>query len=177
MELIGIPWRWKMGFIASCYAAIFALAAAMIGYRHFAALRNPNDFNGGMAAGGDLILEIGIGGLLLIPTFLLALVIRDREEMYTWFSKVLLGFSLTAPISLGLLHIPAVAQSDGFLGFFCMYRMFGAPVVMMWLATGRALARFRTAKRLTGWAVAIEAGTVVVAIALLFFAGKTGPGQ
>ena len=57
------------------------------------------DFNGGMAAAGDWMLEIFIGGLLLIPTFFLALVIRKREAIYTAFSRVLFGFSLTAPIS------------------------------------------------------------------------------
>lgn len=144
----------------------------MIAFRYFAALQNPNDFNGGMAAGGDLILELGIGCLLLIPTFLLALTIRDREAIYLSFSKALLGFSLTAPISLGLVLIPAVAQTDNIVGYICMYRLFGTPVVMMWLAAGRLLARFRPAKRFTGWALAIEAGTLAVAIALLFFSGK-----
>ncbi len=171
-----MPWRVKMGLIASCYVAIFALAAVAIVARYFAALRNPNDFNGGMAAGGDLILEIGIGGLLLIPTFLLALAIRDREAMYLSFSKALLGISLTAPISLGVVLIPAISQSDNLVGFVCMYRLFGMPVVIMWMATGRALARFKTAKRFTGWAVAIEAGTLVLAIALTVVFAKTGLG-
>jgi hypothetical protein len=177
MDLLWIPWRVRMGIVASSYVAVFALAGAMIVARYFAGLRDPNTFNGGMGAGGDWILELMIFGLLLFPTFLLALAIRDREAMYTLFSKALLGFSLTAPICLGLLFIPYISQTRNILGFLCMDRLLAAPMVVIGLAVGRWLARYKTAKRLTGWAVAIEAGTIVLMIAFLFFFRKTGIGS
>jgi hypothetical protein len=61
---------------------------------------------------GDLILEIFIGCMLLVPTFFPALVIRNSEVLYTRDSLILLGLSLTAPLSPGVLRIPAVSQGD-----------------------------------------------------------------
>ncbi|MGO8986964.1 MAG: hypothetical protein ACLPHI_07490 [Terriglobales bacterium] len=171
-----IPWRVQLGFVAACYAAVLAFAAVAITVRHMLALRNPGDFNGGMAAAGDWMLEIFIGGLLLIPTFLLAFVIRKREAIYTAFSKVLFGFSLTAPISLGLILVPAISQSDTVLGNFCMYRLFGAPMVMTWLGVSRLLARFKPAKRWTSSALLVEAGNIALVVALLFFSGRAHRG-
>jgi len=176
MNQIEVPWRVQLGLVAAGYAAVLTFAAAAITYRHLAALRNPADFNGGMAAAGDWMLEIFIGGLLLIPTFFLALVIRKREAIYTAFSRVLFGFSLTAPISLGLVMIPAIGQTDSMLGSLCGYRLFGLPMVMTWLGAGRLLARFRPAKRLLSWALAIEAMTLALMVALLFFSGRASNG-
>ena len=48
----------------------------------------------GMYAGGDLILEIFIGCMLLVPTFFLVLVIRNSEALYNGYSLTLLGLSL-----------------------------------------------------------------------------------
>lgn len=161
-----------MGLVAAGYAAVLVMAAAMVTERHLAAMRNPNDFNGGMAAAGDWMLELFIGGLLLIPTVMLALVIRKREEIFTAFSKVLLGLSLTSPVSLGLLLIPAISQSDTILGNFCSYRLFGAPMVMLWLGAGRLLARFKLSKRLISSALLVETSTLVLMVALIMFSGK-----
>lgn len=86
-----------------------------------------------MYAGGDLILEIFICCMLLIPTFLLALVIRKSENLYTWYSKILLGLSLSAPICLGVLSIPAVNQSTMILGWICLERLLSSPFVVIGL--------------------------------------------
>jgi len=176
MNQIEVPWRVQLGLVGAGYAAVLTFAAAAITYRHLAALRNPAEFNGGMAAAGDWMLEIFIGGLLLIPTFFLALVIRKHEATYTAFSRVLFGFSLTAPISLGLAMIPAIGQTDSMLGSLCLYRLCGLPMVMTWLGAGRLLARFKLAKRLLSWALAIEAMTLALIIALLFFSGRASRG-
>jgi hypothetical protein len=55
-----------------------------------------------MYAGGDLLLEIFICFLLLVPTVALVFVIRKSESAYTTYARVLLDLSLTAPISAGL---------------------------------------------------------------------------
>ena len=169
MNTIDVPWRVQLGLVGAGYAAILAFAAVAITARHLEALRNPADFNGGMAAAGDWMLEIFIGGLLLITTFFLALVIRKREAVYAAFSRVLFGLSLTAPISLGLSLIPAVGQTDSMLGGVCMYRLFGVPMVMTWLGAGRLLARFKPAKQLLSWALVIEGMTLALSVALFFF--------
>ena len=63
-----------------------------------------------MYAGGDLLLEIIICFLFFVPTAGLVFVIRKSESAYTTFAIVLLGLSLTAPISAGLLIIPVSNQ-------------------------------------------------------------------
>lgn len=145
-----IPWRVQLGFVVASYAAVLAFAAVLITVRHLAALRDPGSFNGGMVAAGDWMLVIFIGGLLLIPTIFLAFVIRKREAIYARVSTVLFGLSLTAPISLGLLLVPAIAQSETSLGFFCFYRLSSTPIVMTGLGVSRLLARSKLAKRLIG---------------------------
>lgn len=167
-----IPRRVQLGFVAACYAAVLAFAAVMITGRHIAALRNPADFNGGMAAAGDWMLELFIGVLLLIPTFFLAFVIRNEDAAYTAFAKVLFGLSLTAPISLGLMLVPAISQSETILGFFCLYRLSDTPIVLTGLGVSRLLARSKAAKRLISCALLIEAITVALMIALLFLSCK-----
>jgi hypothetical protein len=169
MQLTDISWGRKMAFIAACYAAVIALAGMAIVGRHYAALRNPNDFNGGMAAGGDLILDLMIAVALLVPTFLLALVVRDRETASVVFAKAVFGFSLTAPLSLGLLLISAISQTDNILGFVCMDRLFAAPVVLAGIGTSWLLARYRSAKRLISCALIGESVTLVLAVVAFFW--------
>jgi len=171
-----IPWRVQLGLVVACYATVLAMAAVMVMGRYLAEMRNPADFNGGMAAFGDWMLELFIGGLLLIPTVMLAVVIRRREEIYTAFSKVLLGVSLTAPISLGLLLIPAVEQADTILGSFCFHRLFSAPIVMLGLGASRLLARFKLSKRLISSALLVETVTLVLLVALMMFSEKASRG-
>jgi hypothetical protein len=55
-----------------------------------------------MWAGGDMILGVFIFCLFLVPTFLLGLVLRKSEPLYTGYAKVLIALSLTAPASVGL---------------------------------------------------------------------------
>jgi hypothetical protein len=72
--------------------------------------------------------------------------------------------------------IPAIGQTDSMLGSLCGYRLFGLPMVMTWLGAGRLLARFKPAKRLLSWALAIEAMTLALMVALLFFSGRASRG-
>jgi hypothetical protein len=169
MDRLQIPWRAQMALAIAGYAAVFAAAAAIILGRYLVELRNPNDFNGGMAAGGDLILDFFIGGLVLVPTFFFALVTREREAIFITFSKILFAFSLTAPISLGLMFIPAISQKNTILGTLSLYRLFGAPMIMTWPASARLLARFKPAKRLLSSALLIEFTTLVLFVVVPIF--------
>jgi hypothetical protein len=115
-------------------------------------VEHPQDANqyGGMWAGGDMLLGIFIFCLFLVPTFFLILVVRKSEPLYIGYAKVLLVLSLTAPLSIGLLAIPMVRESDSVLGLVCMWRLFGSPFVLAGIAGSRLLAQFPRAKRPAG---------------------------
>jgi hypothetical protein len=168
MHRLEIQWRVQIACVAAGYAAVLAFAAAMIISRHLAALRNPNDFSGGMAAAGDWMLDLFICGLLLIPTFFLAWITRDREPAFTAFAKTLFAFALTAPLSLVLSLIPAISQRDTILGALAGHRLFLTPIVLTWYAAGRLLARFKPAKRLLSSALLIESLTIVLFVGSFF---------
>src|SRR6201981_1683211 len=121
-----IPLRAQLGLVAAGYAVVLATAALLIYVRYLQYVNHPEDVaaSSGMYAAGDWMLEIFIGCMLLVPTFVLALVIRKSENLYAGYSKVLLGLSLTAPISLRVLSIPAVNQGTMALGWICMDRLF-----------------------------------------------------
>jgi len=104
--------------------------------------------------------------MLLVPTFVLVLVIRKHENLSITYSKVMLGLSLTSPICLGVLSIPAVNQGSWALGEIFMGRLFVSPVVVVGLVFSRLLAQFDRAKRWTLYALLIEVGTLVLMGAL-----------
>jgi hypothetical protein len=172
-----IPLRTQLGLVAAFYVVVLAAAALLVYVRYLLYVNHPQDAAaaGGMYAAGDVMLEIIIGCMLMVPTFVLALVIRKSEPLYTAYSKVLLGLSLTAPISLGVLSIPAVGQSTMAVGWICLARQFCSPVVIVGLVVSWLLARFDRAKRLTLYALLIEVLTLVLTVALfLFQAGARG---
>ena len=157
--------------MAASYAAVLVTATVLVYERYMQYVKHPEDVaaSGRMYAFGDWILEIFIGCMLLVPTFLLVLVIRKSENRYTRYSKILLGLSLTAPICLGVFSIPAVNQGTMVLGEICMERLFGSPIVVVGLGFSRLLARFDRAKRLTSYALLIEVLTLVFIAGLLLF--------
>jgi hypothetical protein len=166
-----IPLRARLVLVAAIYAAALATATFLVYERHMQYVNHPDDVaaSGGMYAGGDLMLEIFIGCMLLVPTLLLALAIRNSEELYLRYSKFMLGLSLSAPVCLGLFSIPAVSQGTMLLGEICIDRLFGSPIVIVGLAFSRLLACFDRAKRLISYALIIEVLTLVLMVALLLF--------
>jgi len=155
--------------VAIGYAAVLAVATVLIVVRYFQYVNHPADVAayGGMYAGGDLLLEVFIGGMLLVMTFFLVLVIYKSEPDYTIYSKVLLGLSLTAPLSVGLISIPAVNQGMNLLGSACMFRLFASPMVIAGMGMSRIFARFSRPKRLTVYALLIEVVTLILLLTLL----------
>jgi len=97
------PSRLQLRLFAASCAVVGVVSALLIYVRYLQYVRNPQDAaaSSGMYAGGDLLLEIFICFLFLVPTVALVLVIRNSEWCYTTYAKVLLGLSLTAPISVG----------------------------------------------------------------------------
>lgn len=137
--------------------------------RHLQYVNHPEEVmaSSGMYAFGDMLLELFIGILLLIPTIFLVAVIRKSEAIYTGYAKVALGFSLTSPVCLALLAVPAVNQSPMLLGEVCMFRLVNAPFVLIGLGVSRRFARFEQAKRLSGYALIIEATTLALIAGLI----------
>ena len=166
MNQMAIPWRAKVGFIVVCYAAVVAVAAMWITVRYLAEQRNPADFNSGMAAGGDWFLELIIVAMLLVPTFLLALLIRNSEAAYTKFARVMLGFGLASPASLAIMAIPAIGNGNGLLGSVCLYRVFAFPMSAVGLAGCCVLAKFKRPRRLILYSLLIEIATVILLFTL-----------
>lgn len=164
-----ISLRAKLGWVAAGYAAVLGASTFLVVWRCLQYRWHPEDANqySGMWAGGDMILGAFIFCLFLVPTFFLVLVARESEPLNTSYARVLLGVSLTAPLSIGMMAISAVSQSNSLLGWACMWRLFGSPFILAGMAGSRLLARFPRAKRLSSYAVLIEAGTIAAMIILL----------
>lgn len=170
-----IPWHAQLGFVVAAYAVVVLVSALLLYQRHLLYVNHAADAAaaGGMYAGGDLLLELFIGGLFLIPTFLLAIVIRQSEPAFTRYAQILLALGLTAPVSLGLFLIPAVSQSDSLLGWVAIDRLFLSPVIFFGFVVIRLLARFGRAKRLTSYALLAEGGTLVLIVVLFLWGLKS----
>lgn len=173
-----IPYRVQLRLVAASYAAVLAIAALLIVVRYLQYVRHPEDVAayGGMYAGGDMMLELFICFLLLVPTLFLVFVIRKSESACTTYAKVLFGFSLTAPVSVALIAIPAVGQSNSIIGYFFLFRVLASPEVVIWLIVSRLLARFDRQKRWTSYALLVEGLTIALIAALLFAPWKTHRG-
>ena len=169
-----ISLRAQLGLVAASYAVVLVSAALLVYARHMLYANHAAEAAaaGGMYAAGDLMLGIFIGCMFLVPTFFMALVIRKSEQLYAGYSKILMGLSVTAPICLGLLSIPAVSQGTMALGWICTGRLLCSPVVIVGLAVSRLLARFDKPKRLTLYALLIEVLTVALAAGIFLFAAR-----
>ena len=161
-----VPRKTQLGSVAFGYAAVLAVSALLIVERYLLYVRHPEDVaaSGGMYAGGDLLLEIFITGMLLAVTFFLVLVIYKSDPAYTLYSKILFGLSLTAPLSAGLLSIPSVSQGESLLGWACMFRLFASPLLIPGLAISRLFARFPRLKRFLIYALLVETFTLITVV-------------
>jgi hypothetical protein len=166
------PSRLQLRLVKASYAVVVVVSALLIFERYLTYVRNPQDVAaaGGMYAGGDLLLEVIIFFLFLVPTGALVFVIRKSESAYTVYAKVLLGLSVTAPLSLVFLVIPVLNQ--WYWGDVCIFRLFAVPIVIFVLIFSRWLTRFARARRLISYALLIEGLTFVTIIAALFLFSK-----
>lgn len=161
--------RAKLIGVAAGYVAVLAASTLLVAWRYLQYRWHPDDANqySGMWAGGDMMLAAFIFCLFLVPTFFLVLVARESELLNTGYAKALVGLSLTAPLSIGVIALSAVNQSNSLLGWACFWRVLGSPFILIGIAGGRLLARFPRAKRLNSYALLIEAGTIAAMIVFL----------
>ena len=165
-----ISWKTQLGLVALGYLAVLGISIILIVMRYLQYVNHADDVaaSSGMWAGGDLMLEVFICGMLLVMSFFLMLVIRKSEAAYTIYSSIVLAISATSPASVGLLAIPAVSEGISLLGWACLFRVFASPLVLVGLAMSRLFANFPRTKRITNYALLIEALTLVFMILMLF---------
>ncbi len=161
----------QLGLVIAGYAGVLLLCAALIFWRHLQYVMHANDVDasGGMWAFGDLLLELFIAGLFLIPTLLLAFFLRNSETAFTRYATALVVVALTAPLCIASFFVPAIGQSGsgflGMLGWLSLGRVSASPVFLVGLFFSRLFARFRRAKRLILYAFVIELGTFLLMLA------------
>lgn len=170
-----IPQRWQLRLVAASYAAVLLISTALVYWRYLQYVRHPEDVaaSGGMWAGGDMMLAAFIACLLLIPTFFLVMVLRKDEHAWTVYSKVLLAFALTAPLSIAALAIPG---GSWVIGDVCVSRIVAAPFAVVAYVISRIASRFRGPSRRIIYALGIEILTVAGAIVFLMSSSKLGHG-
>jgi hypothetical protein len=160
--------RAQLWLIALGYAAVLAVAVALLGGRYLLERQHQADVEaaGGMYAFGDLLLGIFIACLFMIPTVFLLRVMARFEAFYTTYSQFLVGVSLSAPVCLGLLYFGRDHVTDN-LRDLCLYRFVGSPFILVGMGVSRWVARVDRAKRLTSYALLIEGLSLGIAVALL----------
>jgi hypothetical protein len=162
-----ISWRVQLGLVASGYAAVFVVSAALVFSRYLMERNHAADVSAasGMYAAGDLFLGIFIACLFMIPTFFLAWVMAKFETVYIAYSQLLLGISLSAPVCLGLLVLGKNHVPESLIAV-CLCRLVSSPFVLVGIGVSRFLARFGRAKRLTLYALLIEGLTLISSVVL-----------
>src|SRR5881227_3891773 len=97
-----ISWKTQLGLVALGYLAVLGISIILIVMRYLQYVNHADDVaaSSGMWAGGDLMLEVFICGMLLVMSFFLMLVIRKSEAAYTIYSSIVLAISATRPLRL-----------------------------------------------------------------------------
>ena len=164
-----ISWRAQLGLVALGYALVLLVAAALLYGRHLQELLYPVEASGGMWAAGDAFLWIFIACLFMVPTAFLVWVIAKSESIYKTYSQLLLGLSLSAPVSLALFTLGQnyLAQSVWVL---CLFRLVWSPFVLLGMGVSRLVARFDRARKLVSYALLVEGLTLATAVVLLIHA-------
>ena len=168
MKPIGV--KTKLICVAAAYAAVLSFAAGELVVRYMYEASHPADVaaSSGMYAGGDLLLEIFIVFLFMIPTYFLIRIGAQFETPYTTYSKILLIVGLTAPACLGLLFLGKVYLPEN-LSVLCLERLLWSPFILMLIGISRRAAKFDQAKRAISYALLSEGFTFCLSIATIVF--------
>lgn len=114
----------KLGVIFAGYATAFLLTCAFFYVRELVMPQDPSQASGGMQAFGDLMLFLGMFGVLsLIPTGLALYFLRSHAGFWTLFSILCLAFACTGPVAAVF-----VQSSCCILELFKIPRILGAPL-------------------------------------------------
>jgi hypothetical protein len=95
-------------------------------------------------------------------------VMAKHESVYTTYSQILLGLSLSASPCLSLFVFGKNHVADS-LRILCLCRLVGSPFVFVGNGVSRFFARFDRAKKLASYALLIDGLTLGIAVALLIY--------
>jgi hypothetical protein len=151
-----VPLRVQLLLVAAGYVGVLAIAALLVYERHMQYVNHPEEAAGGGRDVSRRRLDSGDLHRLHVAcpnVFSGAGDPQFRSPLHPVF-QILLGLSLTAPLCLAVLSIPAVGRETinrgtMLLGEICLDRLFASPLVVVGLVFSRLLARFDRAKRLT----------------------------
>lgn len=147
--------------------AVFAVAAGLVLIRYLQERNHRADMAaaGGMSAFGDLVLGIFIACLFVVPTVFLVRLMARFEGVYTVYSQLLLGLSLSAPVCLSLFVLGKNHVAED-LRIVCLCRLVASPFVLVGIGVSRLVARFDRTKKLISYALLVEGVTLGIAIVL-----------
>ncbi len=168
--------RAQVRLVVLLYGAMAALSGLLIFKRYLLYLRHPNDAvsASGMYAGGDLLLEMMVLCFLLVPTAALIFFFRTSEATYTRCAKILVGVSLTAPLSLALMFVPALNR--GYLGDVIFFRLLAIPILIVLSVLSLCWNRYAHTRRLISFALLIESLPFAIGIGILLFSAMSRRG-
>jgi hypothetical protein len=127
----------------------------------------------GMFAAGDMMLEVFIAVLLILPTLFLIRLLSGFEGPATVYSKLLLLVALSAPLALGIFVLGETQLPQG-LGSSCFLRLLWSPFVLALIVFSRAVTKFQAAKRFASYALVSEGATFCVSLAMVIFSMGLG---
>src|SRR5262245_811652 len=159
----------KLALVGLGYAAVLAFAANELHERYVYEMEHRAEViaESGMFAGGDMIEDIFIAFLFMIPTLFLVRIGAKFEAPYTTYSKTLFIVALSAPFCLVLLF--ANKYLPGNFTTLCFERLLWSPFILALIGMSRRMARFDRAKRLISYALLSEGATLCVCIALIVY--------
>jgi hypothetical protein len=158
--------RLQLAAVVFGYIIVLIYATYLYYGRHLAELRDPQSAAGGMWAFGDLLLNLFVFLLFLVPTFFLLRLLAQSGPVFAAYSKIALLVSLTAPLC-GLALVIYKSRPLA-LENLCVTRLFYAPFVLLILGLSRFLGRRQPAKRLVSYALAIEGFTFLALVVVMF---------
>jgi hypothetical protein len=124
----------KMGLVILGFILAFA-GASVAAYLDDLATSQFQTQSGGMVAGGEMILFIGVFAFLSIfPIGLALFFLRSSEKFWNLFSLFAIGLALTGPIAGGYMMAVRILSINThswwvFFSFFAMLRVFGTVVL------------------------------------------------
>src|SRR5262245_40644859 len=173
MKPIGV--KTKLILVGVAYAAVLSFAAGELVERYAYEANHAAEVAAasGMYAGGDMLLDIFLVFLFMIPTYFLIRIGAQFETPYTTYSKILLIVGLNAPVCLGLLFLGKTYLPEN-LSVLCLERLLWSPFVLMLIGISRRAAQFDRAKRAISYALLSEAFTFCLSIIIVVFSSPSG---
>jgi hypothetical protein len=154
----------KLGLILGGYAAALLLTCAAFYVCGLLTRNDPSQASAGMQAFADLILFLGMFGVLaLAPTALALYFLRPFEKFWTVFSPVSLAFAATGPVAAAMIQ-----RNWAIIGILGLPRVLGAPLLGLGFLISAVIAPPRCSRWALLAAAAIEGAVSVYAFFCLF---------